>query len=116
MVKGIVARIVVDWTWDMVVLFGGGAGGRGREVMVVVAVMVLGSGVGVVPGRVMVVVVVVVSVAIGAMAGGVRVFVGEKVSDRGKKGAKEVGVGVVGAVAVMGLEGRLGVGMLAGWS
>jgi hypothetical protein len=33
----------------------------------------------------------------------------------GKKGAKEVGVGVPGAVAVM-VAGGFGVGMLAGWS
>jgi hypothetical protein len=63
-----------------------------------------------------------VSVAVGAMVGGVRVFgigVGKVVvkgpAGTGKKGAKEVGVGIPGAVAMVVL-GEFGVGMLAGWS
>jgi hypothetical protein len=135
-VKGIVWRIVMKWVVGvgrvvMAVVFEGGVVvcQRGREVMVVVTVMVLrlDSGVdvvAVVPGRVTVMVVVMVSVAVGAMAGGVRVFgigvgktVVEGAAGAGKKGAKEVGVGVPGAVAVaVGVVGGFGVGMLAGRS
>jgi hypothetical protein len=136
-VKGIVWRIVMEWVVGtggavVLLLFEVGRDGKGgRVVMVVVTVMVLGLGSGVrvvvvVPGRVtvmvVVMVVVMVSVAVGAMVGGVRVFgigVGKVVvkgpAGTGKKGAKEVGVGIPGAVAMVVL-GEFGVGMLAGWS